>query len=54
MNVNQVGEAVGAWLLADGEDIKAEFNIVNHDYPEGKTSYNVVGEIPGTDKPTKS
>jgi hypothetical protein len=36
-------------LLADG-DVKAEFNIVNHDYPEGKTSYNVVGEIPGTDK----
>ncbi len=37
-------------LLADGEDIKMEFNIVNHVYPEGKTSYNVVGEIPGTDK----
>jgi carboxypeptidase Q len=27
-----------------------EFQIVNRDYPEGKTSYNVVGEIPGTDK----
>uniref|UniRef100_Q02C38 Carboxypeptidase Q n=1 Tax=Solibacter usitatus (strain Ellin6076) TaxID=234267 RepID=Q02C38_SOLUE len=37
-------------LLADGEDVKMEFNIVNHVYPEGKTSYNVVGEIPGTDK----
>jgi hypothetical protein len=37
-------------LLADGEDVKAEFNIVNKIYPEGKTSYNVVGEIPGTDK----
>ena len=37
-------------LLADGEDVKTEFNIVNHDYPSGKTSYNVVGEIPGTDK----
>jgi hypothetical protein len=37
-------------LLADGEDMKMEFNIVNHVYPEGKTSYNVVGEIPGTDK----
>ena len=37
-------------LLADGEDIKMEFNIVNHVYPEGKTSYNVVGEIPGSDK----
>ena len=37
-------------LLADGEDVKMEFHIVNHVYPEGKTSYNVVGEIPGTDK----
>jgi len=37
-------------LLADGEDVKLEFNIVNHDYPEGKTSYNVSGEIPGSDK----
>jgi Zn-dependent M28 family amino/carboxypeptidase len=37
-------------LLADGEDIKMEVHIVNHVYPEGKTSYNVVGEIPGSDK----
>src|SRR5581483_9215606 len=37
-------------LLADGEDVKVELNIVNHVYPEGKTSYNVVGEIRGTDK----
>ena len=37
-------------LLADGEDVKAEFNIVNKIYPEGKTSYNVVAEIPGSDK----
>jgi hypothetical protein len=37
-------------LLADGEDVKVEMNVVNHVYPEGKTSYNVVGEIPGTDK----
>jgi hypothetical protein len=37
-------------LLADGEDVRMEFQIVNRDYPEGKTSYNVVGEIPGTDK----
>ena len=27
-----------------------EFNIVNHTYPEGMTSYNVVAEIPGSDK----
>jgi hypothetical protein len=38
-------------LLADGEAVKLEFDIVNHDYPEGKTSYNVVGEIPGTEHP---
>jgi hypothetical protein len=37
-------------LLADGDDVKLEFNIVNHTYPEGKTSYNAVAEIPGTDK----
>src|ERR1051326_2191102 len=37
-------------LLADGEDVKMEFQIVNHVYPEGKTSYNVVAEIPGSDK----
>ena len=37
-------------LLADGDDVKMEFNIVNHLYPEGKTSYNAVAEIPGTDK----
>jgi carboxypeptidase Q len=37
-------------LLADGEDVKLEFSILNHTYPEGKTSYNVIAEIPGTDK----
>jgi hypothetical protein len=37
-------------LLADGDDVKVEMDIRNHVYPEGKTSYNVVGEIPGTDK----
>jgi hypothetical protein len=37
-------------LLGDGEDVKLEFNIVNHEYPAGKTSYNVAGEIPGSDK----
>jgi len=37
-------------LLADGEDVKLEFNIVNETYPNGKTSYDVVGEIPGSDK----
>jgi hypothetical protein len=37
-------------LLGDGETVQLEFNIINHDYPEGKTSFNVVGEIPGSDK----
>jgi hypothetical protein len=37
-------------ILADGTPVELEFNIVNRDYPEGRTSYNVVGEIPGTDK----
>lgn len=37
-------------LLADSEDVRLTFDIVNHDYPAGKTSYNVVAEIPGTDK----
>jgi hypothetical protein len=37
-------------LLNDGEDVKLEFNIVNETYPKGATSYDVVGEIPGTDK----
>src|SRR5579863_6333127 len=38
-------------LLKDGSEVRLEFNIVNHIYPEGKTSYNVVAEIPGTAKP---
>ncbi|HEX8457785.1 MAG TPA: M20/M25/M40 family metallo-hydrolase [Pyrinomonadaceae bacterium] len=37
-------------ILADGTPVELEFNIVNRSYPEGRTSYNVVGEIPGTDK----
>ncbi len=37
-------------LLGDGDDVKLQFNIVNHTYPEGKTSYNTIAEIPGTDK----
>jgi len=31
-------------------DVVLEFNIVNRIYPDGKTSYNTVAEIPGTDK----
>jgi hypothetical protein len=37
-------------LLADKRDVQMEINIVNTVYPEGKTQYNVVAEIPGTDK----
>jgi carboxypeptidase Q len=37
-------------LLGDGDEVKLQFNIVNHTYPEGKTSYNAIAEIPGTDK----
>lgn len=37
-------------LLEDGDDVKLQFNVVNHTYPEGKTSYNAIAEIPGTDK----
>jgi carboxypeptidase Q len=39
-----------ARIMADGSPVSLEFNIVNHNYPEGKTSYNTVAEIPGTDK----
>lgn len=37
-------------LLGDQIPVELEFNIVNHNYPEGKTSYNAVAEIQGTDK----
>jgi carboxypeptidase Q len=36
--------------LADGAPVELEFNIQNRIYPEGKTSFNTVAEIPGTDK----
>jgi carboxypeptidase Q len=38
-------------LLHDGDNVKLQFEILNHIYPEGKTSYNAIAEIPGTDKP---
>jgi hypothetical protein len=37
-------------ILADGTQVDLEFNIVNKVYPEGRTAYNVIAEIPGTDK----
>jgi hypothetical protein len=39
-----------ARILADGTSVELEFNIVNREYPEGRTAYNVVAEIPGSDK----
>jgi carboxypeptidase Q len=37
-------------ILADGTPVRLEFTIVNRSYPEGRTSYNAIAEIPGTDK----
>ena len=37
-------------ILADGTAVTLEFTIDNEWYPAGKTSYNAVAEIPGTDK----
>jgi hypothetical protein len=37
-------------ILADGTPVQLEFNIQNKVFPEGKTSYNTIAEIPGTDK----
>ncbi len=39
-----------ARILADGTPVRLEADIVNQWYPEGKTSFNAVAEIPGTDK----
>ncbi|MFI5179653.1 MAG: M20/M25/M40 family metallo-hydrolase, partial [Vicinamibacterales bacterium] len=37
-------------ILADGTPVELEFTIVNTVYPEGRTAYNTIAEIPGTDK----
>ncbi len=39
-----------ARLLKGGTPVTLEFDIRNRFFPEGVTSYNVVAEIPGTDK----
>ena len=41
-------------ILADGTPVELELEIENKTYPEGKTTYNVVAEIPGTDKKQRS
>jgi len=37
-------------ILADGTPVELEFEIANRFYPEGKTTYNAIAEIPGTYK----
>jgi hypothetical protein len=37
-------------IIADGTPVTVEFNVSNQYFPQGKTSYVTVGEIPGTDK----
>jgi carboxypeptidase Q len=39
-----------ARILADKTPVTLEFTIANQTYPEGRTSYNAIAEIPGTDK----
>jgi hypothetical protein len=39
-----------ARMLQDGFPVEMEVQIVNRTYPEGRTAYNVIAEIPGTDK----
>src|SRR5262249_38194122 len=39
-----------ARILADGTPVTLEFNIVNASYPDGRTAYNAIAELPGTDK----
>jgi hypothetical protein len=39
-----------ARIVADGTPVELAFNIVNRTYTEGRTSYNTIGEIPGTDR----
>ena len=39
-----------ARLLADGTPVELEFDIVNRLYPEGRTQYNAVADIEGSDK----
>jgi len=39
-----------ARILADGTPVTLRINIQNREYPEGTKVYNVLAEIPGTDK----
>jgi carboxypeptidase Q len=37
-------------ILADGTPVSLEVNVVNRSFPLGKTAYNAIAELPGTDK----
>ncbi|MGH7656269.1 MAG: M20/M25/M40 family metallo-hydrolase [Gemmatimonadaceae bacterium] len=37
-------------IIADGTPVTVQFNVSNQYFPQGKTSYVTVGEIPGSDK----
>jgi len=37
-------------LLADKRQVELELEIVNRSFPEGRTAYNTIAEIPGADK----
>jgi hypothetical protein len=37
-------------IMDNGTPVELEFNIVNRIYPEGRTSYNAIAEIAGSDK----
>jgi hypothetical protein len=39
-----------ARILADGTRVDLEIEIANTFYPDGKTAYNAIAEIPGTDR----
>ena len=39
-----------ARILADGTPVELQFTIANTIYPDGKTSYNTIAEIAGSDK----
>jgi hypothetical protein len=38
-----------ARLLADGLDVRLKVHVVNRVYPQARTAYNAIAEIPGTD-----
>jgi carboxypeptidase Q len=39
-----------ARILADGTPVELQFTITNTVYPDGRTAYNTISEIPGSDK----